>query len=34
MPLDRSDWLKILSWSLPIVFIDEVLRYVFKEEKR
>ena len=31
VPLDGGDWLKVLAWSLPIVFIDEALKYVFKK---
>ena len=34
VPLDGSDWLKVLAWSLPIVLIDEVLKYVFKKDVR
>lgn len=33
VPLDGDDWLKVLAWSLPIVFIDEVLKYIFKKDK-
>ena len=33
-PLDGSDWLKVLAWSLPIVLIDEALKYVFKKDVR
>jgi len=34
VPLDGSDWLKVLAWSLPIVLIDEALKYAFKKDGR
>ena len=34
VPLDGSDWLKVIAWSLPIVLIDEALKYVFKKDVR
>jgi Ca2+-transporting ATPase len=33
VPLDVNDWLKVLAWSLPIVIIDEALKYAFKKDK-
>lgn len=33
-PLDGNDWLKVLAWSLPIVLIDEALKYTFKKDGR
>ena len=32
VPLDINDWLKVLAWSLPIILIDEALKYVFKKD--
>lgn len=33
VPLSSDDWLKVLAWSLPIVLIDEVLKFAFKKDK-
>ena len=37
VPLSRSDWINVLYWSIPILFVDEILkfigRWIYREEQ-
>ena len=33
VPLSISDWANVLCWSLPIILIDEALKFVFRSRR-
>ena len=38
VPLTKDDWVSVLSWAMPILLVDEILkavgRWIHREERR